>query len=349
MKIRGFITHKQAEYYSDCADYFAINRESRKIAVSDGISQSFSPSEWSRILVQSYIENKWEPEQDIKPLQSQWLNEVHANLNKLQKQGAVTYMMENMIDERESAGATFCGLSFDGDYNWVCNVLGDSALVKLSGNSIEIFSSQDGSFNNRPDYFDSYVSQPVGKIKTFRDKLDKGDVLFVVSDPFSELFQKSIENNTDKQIINKLLSIKNQDDFCNMVESLRADFGMHNDDSTLVIIEYDGTRNFNIEQIVLLDELLEMEQRKTEEQENRYETYMKETDKNESIIESKSEAMTLIKIRETAWRVFLRCYNKTKKLCIPKGIKNKNLCGKNLREKSFFDYFWRELIKELKS
>ena len=134
-----------------------------------------------------------------------------------------------------------------------------------------------------------------------------------------------------------------------MVESLRADFGMHNDDSTLVIIEYDGTRNFNIEQIVLLDELLEMEQRKTEEQENRYETYMKETDKNESIIESKSEAMTLIKIRETAWRVFLRCYNKTKKLCIPKVIKNKNLCGKNLREKSFFDYFWRELIKELKS
>ena len=93
MKIRGFITHKRAESYLDCADYFAIDLKDRTIAVSDGISQSFSPSEWSRILVQSYINNKWEPGQDLKPLQSQWLEEVRANLIKLQKQGAVTYMM----------------------------------------------------------------------------------------------------------------------------------------------------------------------------------------------------------------------------------------------------------------
>ena len=96
MKIRGFITHKQAETYSDCADYFAVNSENRKIAVSDGISQSFSPSEWSRILVESYIEEKWAPEQDLKPLQSQWLNEVRENLKKLQEQGAVTYMTTPM-------------------------------------------------------------------------------------------------------------------------------------------------------------------------------------------------------------------------------------------------------------
>lgn len=355
MKIRGFITHKQAESYSDCADYFAINRKSRKIAVSDGISQSFSPSEWSRILVQSYIEDKWKPGQDLKPLQSQWLKEVHSNLNKLQKQGAVTYMMENMIDERESAGATFCGLLFDGSYNWVCNVLGDSALVKLSGGrkSIEIFSSQNGPFNNRPDYFDSYASKPVGELKSFKDNLKKGDVLLVVSDPFSELLQKSIENKTEGQIVDKILSVRNQDDFCSMVESLRTDFGMHNDDSTLVIIESDGSKDFNIEQIVMLDELIVKEQQKTEAQEVRYETHAKETDKNEPMIESQSEARIrkykLESIKETAWSVFLRCYYEKKKSWLPKKIKNRNIRRKASVIKSFFDYFWSELIKELKS
>ena len=352
MKIRGFITHKRAESYLDCADYFAIDLKDRKIAVSDGISQSFSPSEWSRILVQSYINNKWEPGQDLKPLQSQWLEEVRANLTKLQKQGAVTYMMENMIDERESAGATFCGLSFKKEsYDWVCNVIGDSALVKLSRESIDIFSSQNGTFNNRPDYFDSYASQSVGELKSFQGQLQKGEVLFVVSDPLSELFQKSLENKTEKQIIEKILSVRNQNDFCGMVESLRTDFGMHNDDTTLVIVEYDGKKDFNIEQIVMLDELIEKEQQKTELPESRCEIHINEADRNELMSESQLEYRALIydleNIREKAQSVFFRC--------VKPYLNNRNLVNKLKKRKqrnyleNLFACFWNELIKELKS
>lgn len=359
MKIRGFITHKQAESYSDCADYFAINRKLRKIAVSDGISQSFSPLEWSRILVQSYIEDKWVPGQDLRPLQSQWLEEVRANLNELQKQGAVTYMMENLIDERESAGATFCGISFDDSFQWNCIVLGDSALVKLSGNSIEIFSSQDGPFNNRPDYFDSYASHPVGKLKSIQGKLQKGDVLFVVSDPFSELFQKSIENKTDKQIIEKLLSVRDQDDFCSIVESLRTDFGMHNDDSTLVIIEYDGKEDFNDEKIIVLDELIKKEQQTTEQSKSMFETKPNETYNHEAVRESESDAAvqlySLESIRRTAMSVFFRISDNLTPRSINKvfGKANKKMLRKekDLRRKMMmiFDAFWNEFIKDLKS
>lgn len=349
MKIRGFITHKQAESYSDCADYFAINAENRKIAVSDGISQSFSPSEWSRLLVQSYIEEKWTPRQDLKPLQTQWLAEVQENLKKLQEQGAVTYMMENMIDGRESAGATFCGLSFDNDCNWTCEVLGDSALIKLSGSTIEIFSSQEGPFNNRPDYFDSYASQPVGEIKSFHGKLRKEEVLFVVSDPFSELFQKSLENKTEEQIAEKLLTVESQEDFCRIVKFLREDYGMHNDDSTLVIIENDGTKDFNVKQTAILDELIEKERVKSDLTESVSDPILNNSHNVNPVSEVCSEAEAPLdaieNIRKTARDVFSRCFNENKNLLdkindwIKKQKKNNNL----------FDYFWDELIKELKS
>lgn len=236
-------------------------------------------------------------------------------------------------------------------YDWVCNVIGDSALVKLSGESIDIFSSQNGTFNNRPDYFDSYASQSVGELKSFQGQLQKGEVLFVVSDPLSELFQKSLENKTEKQIIEKILSVRNQNDFCGMVESLRTDFGMHNDDTTLVIVEYDGKKDFNIEQIVMLDELIEKEQQKTELPESRCEIHINEADRNELMSESQLEYRALIydleNIREKAQSVFFRC--------VKPYLNNRNLVNKLKKRKqrdylkNLFACFWNELIKELKS
>lgn len=41
MEIRAFITHKKAESFSDCQDRFSINPDTKSVAVSDGMSQSF--------------------------------------------------------------------------------------------------------------------------------------------------------------------------------------------------------------------------------------------------------------------------------------------------------------------
>lgn len=41
MDIRAFITHKKAETFSDCQDRFSINSDTKSVAVSDGMSQSF--------------------------------------------------------------------------------------------------------------------------------------------------------------------------------------------------------------------------------------------------------------------------------------------------------------------
>lgn len=58
MKVRGYITHKAAEKFSDCADYFGICPQTKRVAVSDGVSQSTMPLEWARILVNAYVKRR---------------------------------------------------------------------------------------------------------------------------------------------------------------------------------------------------------------------------------------------------------------------------------------------------
>ena len=50
MDIRAFITHKKAETFSDCQDRFSINSDTKSVAVSDGMSQSFFQKIWAEIL-----------------------------------------------------------------------------------------------------------------------------------------------------------------------------------------------------------------------------------------------------------------------------------------------------------
>ena len=78
MKLRAYITHKIAERYSDCADYFGICPQSKRVAVSDGVSQSIMPLEWAQILVKAYLEKEWDPCMDIQPQKKKWLHEAES-------------------------------------------------------------------------------------------------------------------------------------------------------------------------------------------------------------------------------------------------------------------------------
>ena len=52
--------------------------------------------------------------------------------------------------------------------------------------------------------------------------------------------------------------ISSYNDFLNLVDKWRAEENMHNDDSTLVIVKYDGKDDFNIDKCTTyLDELID--------------------------------------------------------------------------------------------
>lgn len=246
MKVRGYITHKPEETYSDCADFFAIDTITRKVAVSDGVGQSILPLEWAKLIVNAYVSGRWTDLDNVKDLQTEWYAEARSFLKKQQEAGEVTYMLENCLEERDGAGATFCGLSIIDKSHWSCDVLGDSCLIIVHEDNIEIVSSQSDLNNNRPDYYDSFLPKR-GQVKHLDGELKEGEFLLLVSDPFSGLlYERGIKQNSDAvRLAHELTTINSDEEFISFVKNWRENEGMHADDSTLVIVEYDGTDGLN--------------------------------------------------------------------------------------------------------
>ena len=245
MKIRAFITHKQAELFKDCQDRFGVNRNTKSIAVSDGMGSTWQQKIWAKLLVDTFINNiEWCPSKEaIRPLCKTWRDEVADFIQKLKDKNApenLIYRNEKNLAEGRSAGATFLGIRFNGN-EWNGSVLGDSCLIVWDGNEAKFNSSQDSeTFDNYPDYFDSDASK-VGKgiPKDINGVLAEGKWLLLVSDPFSEFLLKHRKYGDIAKYVQHLLSLDSHDDFETLVSEWRKE-GMHNDDTTLVIVEYDN-------------------------------------------------------------------------------------------------------------
>lgn len=267
MKLRAYITHKNAERYSDCADYFGICPQSKRVAVSDGVSQSIMPLEWAQILVKAYLEEEWDPCMDIQPQKKKWLHEAESYLEEQKRLGKNPWMLENCLRNQDGAGATFCGISFECGNKWKASILGDSCLVVIDDKNciIDIMSSKEGVFDNRPDYFDSFKER-CGNVKTYEGTLHEKQKMFLVSDPFSELLQKVQKTAEEQIVIEELLRIENYNQYLELVENFRKFYHMHNDDSTLVVIEHDGNDELNIVDEETLDNLIEKERLQEEKE-----------------------------------------------------------------------------------
>ena len=190
MKIKAFITHKKAERYCDCQDYFVIDTSNRAIAVSDGMSQSVFPDKWARILTEYYTNNlRFELSPDVlNDLQHQWKGHVDRYLEESSKSGKPTYRLRNSLKENRGAGATLCGIQFLEGRKWVASIIGDTSLIEISPENeiVNIYSTIQDSYNNHPDFLDSML-QGRGEIKKFEGELGgKVACLCIVSDPFAE-------------------------------------------------------------------------------------------------------------------------------------------------------------------
>lgn len=273
MKIRGFITHKQAEQYIDCQDYFSVDAKKRKIAVSDGMTQSIFSAHWAKVLVHSYVHKEWNKQNDITELQNEWIEYVRKELLHQKDIGWPTWMIENALNMKQGAGATLCGICFNG-YKWESLVIGDTSIVEVDekNNIVKIHKSKGGGYDNHPDYLDSFEGI-VGNIVSASGILKDFHKILLVSDPIAELLYYKQNEDMCPLLVNKMLSVNNHQNFCNLVDVLRKDEGMHNDDSTMIIIEHDGMEQFNLDSSMdNLDVLIENEARAQTKSIERYET-----------------------------------------------------------------------------
>lgn len=259
MKVRAFITHKMCEQYADCQDRFCINEDNRRIGLSDGMSQSIFPDYWAEILSKQYSDEGHCDEEDRKKLCALWLKRVMAYLQEQKDKGIDPWRAENSIAARKGAGATICGVYFENATDWKGDVLGDSCIIKVNTKNwaIEILTSEDKAFDSFPDFYDSYPEKlGRGTIKSFEGRISPDDMLLLVSDPFSEYFAKNKENA--KELIEQIQRLRNHEGYCKLVNDWRAK-GMHNDDSTICIIEFDNRIDFDIQYQDKIVDLIEKE------------------------------------------------------------------------------------------
>lgn len=253
MKIRAFITHKLIESYSDCQDRFSINEQLCRVAVSDGVSQSIFSDYWAEKLSDYYVTYGHCSDEDRIALCDNWLEYVENFISEEEKKGKKTYRLRNFLQQKRGAGATLCGVTFENESKWHGHVIGDSCIVEVdknSGSCINIYSSQNKEFDNLPDYYDSFAEiSGRGQIVEKEGEICNTVTLLLVSDPFSDYFQKEPEES--KKLIKELLQCNNHERYCTIVDDWRKR-GLHNDDSTIVIVEYNGKHDF---EIMYLDEI----------------------------------------------------------------------------------------------
>ena len=277
MRIRAFITHKKAEHFKDCQDRFSINVNTKSVAVSDGMSQSYQQKAWADLLVKAFTENaQWEPNlKSVKKLAPLWIENVKNFIQNLKDTNAPQSLIirnENALALRKSAGATFCGIRFNGN-KWNGYVLGDSCLIETEKNKIKkLYTSQNGDeFDNHPDYFDSDpLIDGKGTPLAIKGTLEKSTTIIMVSDPFSDFLNEQRKIGKEESYIKQLLTINNHDEFEKLVAEWRDNLNMHNDDSTLIIIEHDGHTAFDVINHDNMDVYIAEELKSAKEQDNIY-------------------------------------------------------------------------------
>ena len=334
MIISAYITHKRSESFSDCQDRFSINGDTKSIALSDGMSQSIFQKYWAEILVNTFTSNpEWVPTIDsVRELSGLWRKRVNDQIEIQKKEGVPTWRAERNLIDGISAGATFLGIRFTG-YNWVCDVLGDSCLIHISKNKIKsIFTSENGknSFDNFPDFFDSNPTRDgKGKPMNFAGSLAIGDVLLMTSDPLSDFLLKNKNTKDEAFLVEQLTGIKSHIEFEEIVDRLRTK-GMHNDDSTLIIIKPDESEDFTIVNSDDISKLITLESQSKKKTKSYSLNDPHQSELNSQYVltkEDDTECFNLSKelIKNDWYQIFDKDFENSLQSCIYKHLKGWNL------------------------
>lgn len=215
--LKHFITHKRGETNADIQDSLSYDVSSGRYAISDGVTQSFLPQLWSKLLVEHFVSSSFSRFDISASLLEDFEKEKKkfvSNLNDEQK-----FLVELAEEEFQHAAATFAGVIVENKkVSW--QVIGDSCVFIIpSSDKIQCICSKPCEidsqghiqikFDNHPDYI---VSD--GTIKgNFQEgciTMEKGWIL-MMTDALSDWF--IMQYNAGNNPLNKLLEIESPDEF----------------------------------------------------------------------------------------------------------------------------------------
>jgi len=301
--LKGYITHKEAEKNSDCADNYAYNTTNHRFAISDGVTKSFFPKIWSRILVDKFVSLQGATDLSIEDCQSEWLQHV----TKIATLPDAMWFTTNAFNQRKSGLATLVTLRFDKN-RWYAKALGDSFLFfipkgKTNFKDWVYLSSRYISSKPEPIIFDSYPDyyssreEKNGIEKEIEGKLETGR-FYLMTDALSEWLI-----NEKEKALKEIEAWINQDVFEQKITDLRHKGLLNNDDSSILIIdiEKDGKQELTYKSVSVqkIDDLLESKEKnevKKETMDTNNEQILQKIEESSKAIHKKINRLILVNI-----------------------------------------------------
>ena len=243
-RVRVFQLAKIGNSLFECEDAFAISDDKKRLAVSDGVSQSFASRLWAQILVKHLVDSgtPLTLEAVVAETAKRWQSEVDSQLNS-----NTSWNVRKKLED--GAQATFANLVFESTDDcllWEAELLRDCVVAQLSGltdlshgvifhpsNYLDLLNSNPDTVSSRPPYIR-------GTPKSCSGEIPIGAQLLVMTDALAIYMSKMFTEGTSILDIFPFLSEEIQDpyaEFEQWANSLRPD-ELEDDDLTLVEVFY---------------------------------------------------------------------------------------------------------------
>lgn len=211
-----------------------------RVALSDGASEGFFSKIWADILVKNFCRTDLQKfndylgqsNKDWKDWKSKYLDE------RIQHNRSIQWFEEEGI--RRGAFATFIGLIVDyKNLKWKAIAIGDSCFFHFQKSSLlrSFPISNSEAFNNRPILLsseNSLTEEIQRAILVESGDFVEGDWFLLMTDALSAWFLHEIEIGDEPFKI--LEAINTAEEFIQLIETLRDESILNNDDTTLLIL-----------------------------------------------------------------------------------------------------------------
>jgi hypothetical protein len=246
---------KQLEAPGDCQDACCKNPERGRYAIADGVTRSFFPDEWAKLLVEHFCNDGSESNSRlfetkdwqawVTAIQPKWLAKVQARVKD--RTGLVHAHLHNSLAAREPAASTFVGVEIDtnrdGEALWRAILMGDSCLLTCrEGRMTSLPIEHSNGFNHHPAHFASYPDAGRRYEPTFQDgKVAAGDVMILATDALAKWFIGQYERDPGQwlALLDNVLQIQKWRDLYRFVEAKRNDphCPLEDDDTALIVLQ----------------------------------------------------------------------------------------------------------------
>lgn len=250
MFVKSLMTGKREYSRYGIADSIAYDISTSRFAMSDGVSRSFLPEIWARILTQGWIsieKIKDFPQENLHEMFLKERNHIYEMVDE-----SSCWNLKLLEKKYKTASATFCGVQIrNGILEWV--VLGDTCLfMLLPGEHPRCISSRpmptDESGHITPS-FDNRPNQVLADGRIYGEwvrgemPFEQGTIL-LMSDAMSAWFINA--HNDDKDPLSQLLALSDDIAFDQWVDE-QVNLGLlGDDDESVIIIQLDEAPNIDV-------------------------------------------------------------------------------------------------------